>query len=115
MGMERLLKSCKPKLSAADKAAEAEQKKAAAEEEEKQAAAQAAESARTAGANAVAQPTMSSTADQDKPLKPGDPVEVHGLQSETGRMLNGKTGLITKFVEDKGRFQIELGLPTLQS
>lgn len=48
-------------------------------------------------------------------LRPGDRVEVFGLLSAAGKPLNGKTGLITKFVEEKGRFQVELGLATLQS
>lgn len=49
------------------------------------------------------------------PLKPGDRVEVHGLQSAAGKPLNGKTGMIIKFAEDKGRFQVELGLANVQS
>lgn len=48
-------------------------------------------------------------------LRVGDQVEVYGLQSEAGRKLNGKTGQITKFVEAKGRFEVELGLGSLQS
>lgn len=49
------------------------------------------------------------------PLKPGERVEVFGLQSEAGRALNGKSGVITKWDEAKGRFQVELGQANLQS
>mmetsp|Transcript_1915 Transcript_1915/g.4312 ORF Transcript_1915/g.4312 Transcript_1915/m.4312 type:complete len:232 (-) Transcript_1915:45-740(-) len=41
-------------------------------------------------------------------LKPGDTVIIYGLQSEAGQKLNGKSGVITKYVEDSGRFVVEL-------
>merc|ERR1712012_1322064 len=72
----------------------------------------AADAARAMGAAAAAA-AAAAVAKSQEPLKPGDRVEVYGLQSEAGRALNGKTGLITKYVE--GRFQVELGLANLQS
>eukprot|EP00438_Fugacium_kawagutii_P005925 Skav229275 [mRNA] locus=scaffold952:283799:288455:- [translate_table: standard] len=41
-------------------------------------------------------------------LKNGSRVEIHGLESETGKQLNGQAGTITNFLEDKGRYQIAL-------
>jgi len=41
-------------------------------------------------------------------LKPGDAVVVYGLTSEAGQKLNGKSGVITKYVEESGRFVVEL-------
>ncbi|CAK0906519.1 unnamed protein product [Prorocentrum cordatum] len=66
--------------------------------------------ARAAGAAAAAAAAAASV-----PLKPGERVEVFGLQSEAGRGLNGKSGVITKWDEAKGRFQVELGQANLQS
>ena len=55
-------------------------------------------------------------------LKNGSTVEIHGLESETGKQLNGqadlskyyvsqaKVGTITSFLEDKGRYQITLAV-----
>eukprot|EP00913_Durusdinium_trenchii_P024935 g23403.t1 len=89
-------------------------------------------SARDAGAAAAwaAQANEAETG----PLRPGDIVEIHGLQSVSGQAhcsrnklfrfssvsfspeaLNGKSGLITKWDEVKGRFQVELGMANLQS
>merc|ERR1712176_245693 len=48
-------------------------------------------------------------------LNVGDQVEVFGLQSEAGRKLNGMKGKLTKFVDEKGRWQVELGLSNVQS
>lgn len=48
-------------------------------------------------------------------LQPGDRVEVVGLQSASGKALNGKQGLITKWDEMKGRFQVDLFMANLQS
>merc|ERR1711920_556981 len=73
-----------------------------------------ADAARAMGAAAAAAAAAAVSKSQE-PLKPGDRVEVFGLQSEAGRQLNGKSGLITKFVEEKGRFQVELGMANLQS
>jgi len=42
-------------------------------------------------------------------LKVGDPVIVHGLQSESGKKMNGRTGVIGKLIESSGRFQVQLG------
>lgn len=42
-------------------------------------------------------------------LKVGDPVIVHGLQSESGQKLNGRSGVIGAFIESSGRFQVQLG------
>lgn len=50
-----------------------------------------------------------------EPLKVGDRVEVYGLQSEAGKQMNGKSGLVTKFLQEKGRYQVELGMANLQS
>eukprot|EP00933_Yihiella_yeosuensis_P006966 TRINITY_DN111823_c0_g1_i1.p1 TRINITY_DN111823_c0_g1~~TRINITY_DN111823_c0_g1_i1.p1 ORF type:complete len:264 (+),score=59.89 TRINITY_DN111823_c0_g1_i1:59-850(+) len=44
------------------------------------------------------------------PFKPGQRVEVFGLESESGRKVNGKSGLVIKYLPEKGRFQVELGL-----
>merc|ERR1711869_109372 len=46
-------------------------------------------------------------------LKVGDPIIVHGLQSESGQKHNGKGGVILSFVEASGRFQVQLGHETL--
>ena len=70
-------------------------------------------SARDAGAQAAW--AAQSAHEDSAPLKPGDVVEVHGLQSASGQALNGKSGLITKWDEAKGRFQVELGMTNLQS
>ena len=70
-------------------------------------------SARDAGAQAAWAAQAHET--DSAPLKPGDVVEVHGLQSASGQALNGKSGLITKWDETKGRFQVELGMANLQS
>eukprot|EP00927_Polykrikos_kofoidii_P078314 TRINITY_DN75155_c0_g1_i1.p1 TRINITY_DN75155_c0_g1~~TRINITY_DN75155_c0_g1_i1.p1 ORF type:complete len:420 (-),score=71.36 TRINITY_DN75155_c0_g1_i1:35-1234(-) len=83
-------------------------------------AARAAGAAAAAAAMAAAVPPASggtgpAGAAFNAPLKPGDHVEVHGLQSETGRALNGKLGVIVRFLEDKGRFEVQLGMATLQS
>jgi len=48
-------------------------------------------------------------------FNPGDQVEVFGLQSESGRRMNGKKGVIVKFDNAKMRFQVELGLGGVQS
>lgn len=37
---------------------------------------------------------------------PGELVEVHGLQSEGGRVLNGRTGSVETYVEDKDRYEV---------
>eukprot|EP00747_Dinoflagellata_sp_TGD_P120576 gnl/TRDRNA2_/TRDRNA2_173275_c2_seq8.p1 gnl/TRDRNA2_/TRDRNA2_173275_c2~~gnl/TRDRNA2_/TRDRNA2_173275_c2_seq8.p1 ORF type:complete len:540 (+),score=113.69 gnl/TRDRNA2_/TRDRNA2_173275_c2_seq8:109-1728(+) len=42
-------------------------------------------------------------------LLPGDSVEVSGLESQNGKVLNGKTGLITKYVDESGRFEVSFG------
>ncbi|CAL1156008.1 unnamed protein product [Cladocopium goreaui] len=41
-------------------------------------------------------------------LKNGSKVEIHGLESEAGKQLNGQVGTITSFLEEKGRYQISL-------
>jgi len=43
------------------------------------------------------------------PFKQGDYVEVHGLESESGRPLNGQRGVVESYVDDKGRFEVRLG------
>jgi len=69
---------------------------------------------RAAGAAAAAAAVAASR--MLEPLKPGDTVEVCGLQSEAGKALNRKTGVITKFDEAKGRFLVELlGQKSVQS
>jgi len=40
----------------------------------------------------------------------GDCVEVFGLESETGRPLNGRTGVVSSYTEETGRFQVRFGL-----
>lgn len=43
------------------------------------------------------------------PFKQGDYVEVHGLESESGRPLNGQRGVVESYVEEKARFEVRLG------
>mmetsp|Transcript_59859 Transcript_59859/g.110845 ORF Transcript_59859/g.110845 Transcript_59859/m.110845 type:complete len:701 (+) Transcript_59859:146-2248(+) len=101
--MERLLKQAKPsKLPKASRPPDPE-------ESGPPDAADAA--ARAAGAAAAAAAAAAAT----EPLKPGDQVEVFGLKSAAGKSLNGKTGMITKFDKEKGRFQVELGQANIQS
>mmetsp|Transcript_15448 Transcript_15448/g.27071 ORF Transcript_15448/g.27071 Transcript_15448/m.27071 type:complete len:255 (+) Transcript_15448:62-826(+) len=38
----------------------------------------------------------------------GDPVTIHGLQSESGQKLNGRSGVIASYIESSGRFQVQL-------
>lgn len=40
-------------------------------------------------------------------LRPGDKVEVFGLESGIGRGLNGQTGVVLRFIEESGRFEIQ--------
>lgn len=49
------------------------------------------------------------------PPKVGDRVEIYGLESESGRQLNGQKGLITQFVQSRGRFEVRLGPEKLVS
>merc|ERR1711874_945625 len=42
-------------------------------------------------------------------LKVGDPILVHGLQSATGQRMNGRSGMIVRYIEETGRFQVQLG------
>jgi len=70
--------------------------------------------ARAAGAAAAAAATAAASMSKE-PLRPGDRVEVHGLQSAAGRPLNRKQGTITKFDQAKGRFMVDLGLGSMQS
>ncbi|CAE8721232.1 unnamed protein product, partial [Polarella glacialis] len=84
-------------------------------------------SARSAGAEAaaaaaaavmrdlLAEQAATAAAAASAPLKLGDRVEVYGLLSDTGCKLNGKTGLLTKWDPEKGRFQVELGMANVQS
>eukprot|EP00931_Biecheleriopsis_adriatica_P040918 TRINITY_DN23433_c0_g1_i1.p1 TRINITY_DN23433_c0_g1~~TRINITY_DN23433_c0_g1_i1.p1 ORF type:complete len:200 (+),score=33.40 TRINITY_DN23433_c0_g1_i1:112-711(+) len=53
--------------------------------------------------------------DDDLPFKPGQKVEVFGLTSDNGKLMNGKTGIVTKYLKDTGRFQLELGLANVMS
>eukprot|EP00929_Paragymnodinium_shiwhaense_P060765 TRINITY_DN30334_c0_g1_i1.p1 TRINITY_DN30334_c0_g1~~TRINITY_DN30334_c0_g1_i1.p1 ORF type:complete len:264 (-),score=87.74 TRINITY_DN30334_c0_g1_i1:23-814(-) len=39
----------------------------------------------------------------------GDSVEVFGLQSESGKFLNGKTGVITQYIEAIERYEVSFG------
>lgn len=41
--------------------------------------------------------------------KVDDPVLISGLQSSAGQKLNGRHGIITAFMEESNRFQVELG------
>merc|ERR1712226_1230281 len=43
-------------------------------------------------------------------LGPGDSVEVSGLESESGKLLNGQRGIVTAFVAETGRFQVRFEL-----
>jgi len=36
-------------------------------------------------------------------------VEVHGLESEAGRVMNGQKGLVTKWLPEKERYEVQLG------
>lgn len=38
-----------------------------------------------------------------------DLVEVHGLESETGRQLNGRIGTVLQYIEATGRFEVKFG------
>jgi len=40
---------------------------------------------------------------------PGDPVEIFGLTSESGRQLNGCHGVATKRIPETGRFEVRIG------
>lgn len=90
---------------------------AAAEAAQAAAAAAGAAAASTLSAETAAKVAAAAAAAVAPPaeLHVGDQVEIYGLQSEAGRKLNGKIGQITKFVEAKGRFEVELGLGSLQS
>jgi len=46
-------------------------------------------------------------------LSPGQHVEVFGLESESGRLLNGQLGVITRYAEDRGRFEVRFGAEKL--
>merc|ERR1712224_160154 len=62
---------------------------------------------KTAGAKAeseTAKPAPAAGA-----LKVGDPVVIHGLQSESGQKLNGRSGVIVSYIEASCRFQVQLG------
>jgi len=71
--------------------------------------------AKAAAAAAAQAAAAQAAVDENTPLKLGDKVEVFGLQSASGKALNGKSGLLTKFDATKGRFQVELGMANLQS
>eukprot|EP00930_Biecheleria_cincta_P047492 TRINITY_DN32938_c0_g1_i1.p1 TRINITY_DN32938_c0_g1~~TRINITY_DN32938_c0_g1_i1.p1 ORF type:complete len:424 (-),score=121.43 TRINITY_DN32938_c0_g1_i1:26-1273(-) len=71
-------------------------------------------SARDAGAAAAAEAAAKAAA-ENEPLKLGERVEVFGLRSENGKVLNGKTGLITKWDQAKARFLVDLFMGNLQS
>eukprot|EP00439_Symbiodinium_sp_Y106_P071005 s16_g12.t1 len=57
-----------------------------------------------AASSAAAAP---SCADGD--LRPGHLVEVNGLASESGKLLNGQRGLLCDFLEATGRWQVRIG------
>lgn len=40
---------------------------------------------------------------------PGDPVEIFGLTSESGKTLNGCNGVATRRIPDTGRFEVRIG------
>lgn len=42
------------------------------------------------------------------PFRPGQCVEVVGLESEGGKLLNGQSGLIVRYVVEKARFEVSL-------
>jgi len=46
----------------------------------------------------------------DLPFAPGDCVKVFGLESDVGRPLNGQKGVIVKYIEETGRFEVRFGL-----
>lgn len=39
-------------------------------------------------------------------LTSGDQVEVHGLESESGRQMNGKQGVIMEYIKETSRFEV---------
>lgn len=43
-------------------------------------------------------------------LRPGHLVEVNGLTSPSGQLLNGQRGLVCEYVEATGRWQVRIGL-----
>ncbi|CAE8589060.1 unnamed protein product [Polarella glacialis] len=59
--------------------------------------------------------TAADPAEASLPFKPGQRVEVVGLESESGKQMNGKSGIVTRYLKDKCRFQVELGLANLGS
>lgn len=42
------------------------------------------------------------------PLGPGNQAEISGLESDSGRLMNGKLAMVMAYVEESGRFQVQL-------
>lgn len=55
------------------------------------------------------------TGEDTSTLAPGTCVEVIGLESDGGRTLNGRKGIIQKSIEERGRLQVRLGPEKLAS
>lgn len=45
----------------------------------------------------------------DEEFSPRDFVEVVGLESESGRQLNGQRGAVLAYIEESGRFEVQIG------
>merc|ERR1712039_1011096 len=52
---------------------------------------------------------------QERPFEVGDAVETFGLHSEVGQELNGKNGIITKFIEETGRYEVRFALGMIKN
>jgi len=49
--------------------------------------------------------------EEDLPFRQGNCVEVFGLESESGKLMNGQKGIITHYIKEKQRFQVSLDKP----
>jgi len=58
-----------------------------------------------------ATPAAAAAEEEDLPFKQGNCVEVFGLESESGKLMNGQKGIITHYIKDKQRFQVSLDKP----
>lgn len=85
------------------------------ETQAQKAARKAGEAAAKAAAEASEKAAAWAAAEMAKALHPGDRVEVHSLQSESGKKLNGKTGVVKRFIAEKGRWEVDLFQASLQS
>jgi len=40
--------------------------------------------------------------------QPGDPISVFGLESDAGKTMNGMRGRVVRYLQDKGRYEVQL-------